>query len=117
MKFTKTSALGIVGLIAALLAANSAWLNPYLVETTVAILMLIVYNLWPSDQTGGKPSINIINALSLIAAIAGYFLDHPRETVDAKGLVTQHYLIAATILASVKNTIVAVIRFVQTSNG
>jgi hypothetical protein len=115
IKLTKTSAIAIIGFLAAILSANSAWINPYFAETIISILMLAAYNLFPSDSTGGKPAINWISILSLIAAISGYLLDHPHEVI-VNGVATMVYLIPVTILACIKNTIVALVRFWETTN-
>lgn len=115
MKLTKTTILGLTGLIAVLFAANTAFLNVYVTDAIISLVTLGVYNFWPSDDTGSKPLINVITVVSFVAAIAGYFLDHPRDVVDAAGAHTLVYVAPIAVLASIKNSLVAIVRFIESN--
>lgn len=114
MKLTKTSLLGIVGLVAALLTLNGnlIGISPYIIDSIISIATIIVLNIWPSDNTA-KPILNYISVGSLLVAVAGYFLDKPEVLADG----TLHYILPIVTLSAIKNSIVAIMRFIQTGSA
>lgn len=108
----KTKILGFIGLLAALLTINGTnfHISAYAVDLIISGLTLVVYNAFPSDETGGKASINWISGLGVIIGLAGLVLDKPLTLPDG----TIQYLFPIAIVASVKNTAVVILRFIQT---
>lgn len=114
MKLTKTSLLAIIGLIASLLMFNGnlIGISPYIVDSIVTLGTIIVFNLFPSDGTT-KPILNYITIGALLLEVIGYFIDKPQVLADG----TIKYILPIAILAAVKNSIVAIMRFIQTGSG
>ena len=114
MKLTKTSLLGIIGLVAALLSFNGnlIGINPYLIDSVVTIATIAVFNFFPTDTTA-KPLINYITIAALLLEVAGYFIDKPQILADG----TIKYILPIAILAAIKNSIVVILRFMQTGSA
>ena len=113
MKLTKTSLLAIVGLIAALLTINGDLINisAYAIEMIVSALTLIIYNIFSMSEN--KPSINIISVLGLLVGLTGLIIDKP--IIDAAGV--QHYLFPIAYVSAIKNSLVVILRFIQTGTA
>ena len=110
MKLTKTSLLGLIGLLAAVLTINGniIHVSAYAIEMAVSALTLVVYNFFSTSEN--KPSINILSVLGLVVALAGLVLDKP--IIGEDGI--EHYLFPIAYVSALKNTIVVILRFIQT---
>lgn len=113
MKLTKTSLLGLIGLLAAVLTINGniIHVSAYAIEMVVSALTLIIYNFYSTSEN--KPSINIISVLGLVVALAGLVLDKPIVGEDG----VEKYLFPIVYVSALKNTIVVVLRFLQTGTA
>lgn len=118
IKFPKVTVAAVVGLVISLLTLNGnvIGLNEYAVAAIVFGLTSAMSWFFPSDamvDSKLRPAVTVVNVVSFVMAMAGYFLDKPITAEDG----SVHYVVPVAALQMIITACTIILRTAQTKEA